>query len=109
MPEWDGSVWCRAFTGGDTDYIQQIMETKKLPNGQPARYPVRAYILIRGVVDEAGERIFKLEDAEFLTDQPVALTNRLIQALTDLNGGEALGADLEGNSDGGPAEDSSSS
>lgn len=110
MPEWGGTVTVRQFTGADTDYVTRLTEERGA-NGRPSvnRKKVRAVIIIRGVVDANGNRLFTLEDADFLESLPVSMTNRIIEALTELNGGEDLEADLEKNSDGDPSEDSPSS
>lgn len=91
VPEWGGAVYVRQFKGSDTDAISEMVDkvdprTKR----KVTRAGLRPYILIRAVVDEDGNRIFNHGDIPFLAEQPVKVTNRIIEVLTRLNGGDDL-------------------
>lgn len=110
VPEWGGSVYVQQFRGSDTDAIAEMVDkvdprTKR----KVTRAGLRPYILIRAVVDENGNRVFNHNDIPFLAGQPVKVTNRIIEVLTRLNGGDDLEEEYAENFDDDPSEDSPSS
>lgn len=97
-------VVVRGFTGAEADRLRAAYDAKKIK-----AQDYRVQLIMRGVIDDEGNRVFSLEDAEWLNSQPARATNRIIRALTKLNGDdldEAL-ADAEKNSDSGRESDSS--
>lgn len=102
------TVNLRQFLGSDTDAISNLNEQKGA-NGRPApKTQLRGYILQRGIVDETGQLVFNhsQEHIKFLCGQPVAVTNPLMRALAELNGGENLEEELAENFESDPADDS---
>ena len=112
IPEWDGTVWVRAFSARDTDAISRLQDQqeRRAPNGRPQKpVSIRAHLVIRGTCDERGEPIFAMADADWLAAQPVTVLNRILAVLTELNGGEDLEGELEKNSESDPSDASPSS
>lgn len=107
MPEWGGSVIVRAFTAADTDIVNRVRERKANGRKQDVNGLVRAQAVIRGVYNGHGERIFTNADEPYLADLPIKMVNRIILALTRLNGGDEIDAETEGNSEDDQESDSS--
>lgn len=105
MPEWGGgvTVYARQFLAADTEAIARLVDAKNTTRGT-----VTAHIIIRGVVDVKGEPIFGREDIQWLMDNPVAVTGRILTALTELNGSDLVPEELEANFAIGPNGASSS-
>lgn len=110
VPEWGGSVIVRQFAGADTDAIADMLDKRDPKTGRKiTRAGLRPYILIRAIVDENGERIFNHKDAEYLAGLPVRVTNRIIEVLQRLNGGDNLEEEFAENFSEDPSEGSLSS
>lgn len=109
IPEWSGHVIIRQFTGADTDAIADLIEKRDNRGRKITRAGLRPYILIRAVVDDAGQRVFSNADIDYLAGLPVRVTNRMIEALQRLNGGDNLEEEFAANFEEGPDEDSPSS
>lgn len=108
MPEWGGAVLVRAFTAADTDAVQRVRNRKA--NGRPVTNTeglVRAQAVIRGVINPDGSRVFTNDDEPYLSGLPIKVINRIIMALTRLNGGDEIDAETEGNFEDDQESDSS--
>ena len=105
MPEWgdDVTVYARQFLAADTEAIARLVDAKNTTRGT-----VTAHIIIRGVVDQKGDPVFSREDVQWLMENPVAVTGRILAALTELNGSDLVPEELEGNFAPGPNGVSSS-
>lgn len=92
MPEWGGgvTVYARQFLPADTEAIAKLIDGKNVSRGT-----VTAWTLIRGVVGADGQPVFGREDVEWLMNNPVAVTGRILEALTELNGPDMLPDDIE--------------
>jgi hypothetical protein len=122
VPAWDGTVRVRALTAKERDAFEAscMRERPKLDaTGKPipgqmeyTRDPanMRAKLVVRTVVDEAGKRLFKDNDAPLLGEKSASAVDALFDVAARLSGlGESDVGELEGNSEAGPIGSSPSS
>lgn len=87
VPEWGGQVRVRRLTGEERDrYETSLIQEKK--NGQVTRNlrNARARLVVLGVVDEEGKRIFSDADADALAQRSASAIERLFDAIRELSG-----------------------
>lgn len=114
VPEWGDDVIIRGLTGDELDNFQgsvrqfrptfdgKGMETVLIQDG------MRAKLLVKCLVDEAGERLFTDQDAPALGAKNGAVIDRLYDVASRLSGlSEEEKAEMEGNSET-PTEDGGS-
>jgi hypothetical protein len=114
VKEWGDDVIVRGLTGDELDNFQgsvrqfrptfdgKGMETVLIQDG------MRAKLLVKCLVDEAGERLFTDQDAPALGAKNGAVIDRLYDVASRLSGlSEEEKAEMEGNSET-PAEDGGS-
>jgi hypothetical protein len=80
VPEWGGKVILRGLTALERDdYEQAMVETAPDGSVRAKRklHNVRASLVVRCVVDEAGERVFTDADDELLGAKDAAVINQL--------------------------------
>lgn len=115
VPEWGGEVTVRGLTGIERDaYEAGIQQIRPKPDGTRevvfVRDNARAKLLVKCLVDEQGNRIFKDNDAPALGKKNGAVIDRLYDVAAELSGlSEQAQKDIEGNSEGAQSADSPSS
>jgi hypothetical protein len=115
VPEWGGEVLVRGLSGLDRDaYEASIQQIRPKPDGSKeivfVRDNARARLLVKCLVDDQGNRLFKDSDAPALGKKNGAIIDKLYDVAAELSGmGDANEAEIEGNSDAAPSGDSSSS
>lgn len=115
VPEWGGEVLVRGLTGMERDaYEAGIQQIRPKPDGSRevvfVRDNARAKLLVKCLVDESGNRLFKDTDAPALGRKNGAVIDRLYDVAAELSGmGDATEKEIEGNSEAAQSGDSSSS
>ncbi|SMF86131.1 phage tail assembly chaperone [Streptomyces sp. Amel2xC10] len=115
VPAWGGVVLVRGLTGIERDaYEASIQQIRPKPDGSKevvlVRDNARAKLLVKCLVDEQGNRLFKDTDAPALGKKNGAILDRLYDVAAELSGmGDANEREIEGNSEAGQTGDSSSS
>ncbi|MCQ9178756.1 phage tail assembly chaperone [Streptomyces sp. IBSBF 2953] len=114
VPEWGGEVLVRGLTGMERDaYEAGIQQIRPKPDGSREihfnRDNARAKLLVKCLVDEQGNRLFKDADAPALGRKNGAVIDRLYDVAAELSGmGDANEKEIEGNSEAAQSGDSSS-
>lgn len=78
VPEWGGTVLVRGLTGAERDALEEEAARIGLKN-------LRARWVVRCIVDENGERVFRDEDAELLGQKSAAALTRVFEAVVRLS------------------------
>ncbi|MEV6737873.1 phage tail assembly chaperone [Streptomyces sp. NPDC051104] len=114
VPEWGDDVIVRGLTGEELDAFQGSIRQFRPTFDGKGMEPVlvqdnmRAKLLVKCLVDEAGERLFTDQDASALGAKNGAVIDRLYDVASRLSGlSEEEKAQMEGNSE--AATDSGSS
>ena len=100
VPEWGGSVYVRGLSARERDQFEIAITDAK--TGKPkAGANVRGLLVVMGVCDEAGARIFTDADADALSAKGALAMERVFDTIRHLSGmtDEDLSL-LEGNSTG---------
>jgi len=85
VPEWGGSVWVRALTGGERDDFEASCLTTKGKSSELNYRNMRAKLVVRTAVTEAGERVFTDADVEALTQKSASALDRLFSVASRLS------------------------
>lgn len=86
VPEWGGTVRIKALTGTERDEFEQsLMEVKKDGSVKSQRANVRARLVAKVIVNEAGELIFNNADIPALGRKSAAALDRVATAAQRLN------------------------
>ena len=86
VPEWGGSVYVATMTGTERDAFEAaILDLKRRGAAKVNLENVRAKLLVRVLVDEAGNRLFSDADAEVLGRKSAAALDRLWAVAQRLN------------------------
>jgi hypothetical protein len=107
VPEWGMDVRVRALSGTERDAYEASCMRRSGPKGEKVEMSfenIRARLVARSVVDEAGARVFTDADVAALGGKNAAALNRLFEVAQRLSG--LRGEDFEellGNSEGAPA------
>jgi hypothetical protein len=116
VPEWGGGVIVRGLTGDELDSFQGSIRQFRPTFDGKGMEPVlvqdgmRAKLLVKCLVDEAGERLFTDQDAPALGAKNGSVIDRLYDVAARLSGlSEEEKAELEGNSETVPSDGSTSS
>lgn len=110
VPEWGGDVIVRGLTGTELDSYQNSCRSFERGEMVPVLGNVRAKLVVRCLVDEAGERLFDDADVDRLGRKAGRVIDRLYDVAARLSGiTEEMQAELEGNSGAAPSGDSVSS
>jgi len=114
VPEWGDEVIIRGLTGEELDAFQGSIRQFRPTFDGKGMEPVliqdnmRAKLLVKCLVDEAGERLFTDQDASALGAKNGSVIDRLYDVASRLSGlSEDEKAELEGNSE--PATESAGS
>jgi hypothetical protein len=76
IPEWRGSVWVRALTGGERDQLERMISRENVS---------RASIVSLCVVDAEGNRLFTGKDVEKLAGKHGGALERIVNAALRFN------------------------
>jgi len=108
VPEWGGAVYVRGLRGRERDQYEESLLDERRAKG--VSYDnARAKLLVRCIVDEHGERLFRDDDADALGAKSAVVLDRLFAIASRLSGlspGDVQ--ELLGNSGGGAGGDFSS-
>lgn len=85
-PEWGGDAIVRTMSGTDRDAFESECLTYRGKSVEINRANARGRLLVRCLVDEKGEPIFKLTDAERLGAKSSKVLDRLFDVASQLNG-----------------------
>jgi hypothetical protein len=83
VPEWGGEVRVRALSGAQRDEWEQMSRAAIADNRMPN---ARARLCVMAMVDEAGQRLFSVEDVEALGAKNAAALDRIWDAAARLSG-----------------------
>ncbi|GAA1065199.1 phage tail assembly chaperone [Streptomyces asiaticus] len=116
VPEWGGEVIIRGLTGEELDNFQgSVRQFRPSLDGKGmeavlVQDNMRAKLLVKCIVDEAGERLFTDQDASALGAKNGSVIDRLYDVASALSGlSEEEKAELEGNSEAATDDSSTSS
>lgn len=103
VPEWGGCVWVRGLTARERDAFEASMVEvdKKTGERRPRTGNLRARLVVMGLCDEAGNRVFSDDDIPALGRKSALGMERVFDTIRGLSG--MTDADLsllEGNSNG---------
>lgn len=79
VPEWGGTIFIEQAKTGKTAHYSELMS--KLKDEQ-----VNVATMIAFCVTEDGQPLFTEEDAEWIRNQPVAITNKITAKIMEVNG-----------------------
>ena len=85
VPEWGGSIWVRALTGGERDDFEASCLSAKGKGAELNYRNMRAKLVVRTAVTEAGERVFADADVEALTQKSASALDRLFAVASRLS------------------------
>lgn len=107
--EWGGDVIVRGMTGIERDGFEAEIAERR---GKKVRFDLRnfrAKLVVRTVVDEAGDRVFSDADATWLGEKSAVALGRVFDVASRLSGlSDEDIEDLVKNSESGPSDDSGS-
>lgn len=91
VPEWGGVVRVRTLTGAERDAWEQSIITmqangKKAPTMQRRLDNLRAKLVARCLIDDAGARLFTDKDIAALGQKSAAALSRVFEVAQRLNG-----------------------
>lgn len=78
VPELGGTVYVRPLSLGGVGRFRALVEKDQ------ARAPIA--LLVEGLCDETGKRLFTMEDEAVLSDLPGAAANRLLEEINEISG-----------------------
>jgi hypothetical protein len=85
IPEWGGTVRVRALTGAERDAYEASMRQQRGREFVANLANVRAKLVVRSVVDQAGDRIFTDQDANALGKKSAAALDRIFECAAKLS------------------------
>jgi hypothetical protein len=85
VPEWDGDIWVRTMMASERDDFEAGYLRDKAGVIEIDRHNLRASLLVRCVIDEAGVRLFADTDIEALGAKSAAAVDRLYAVAARLN------------------------
>lgn len=86
VPEWGGSVTVRGMTGAERDSFERSMVDLSGKDTKMNVVNFRAKMVARTVVDSAGKRLFRDDDATMLGTKSAAAINRVFKVAQRLSG-----------------------
>lgn len=86
VPEWNGVVLVQGMTGAQRDEFEEACLQGKGQNRQVNLRNLRAKLVVRSVVDGAGNRIFSDDDAAKLGNKSAAALSRVFEVAQRLSG-----------------------
>lgn len=115
-PEWGGNVRVRGVTAQEmNDYRESLVGTRVEPAADASKADrivtfadyrnAKARLVVKGVVDAEGKRVFSDEDAADLGKKNPAVVDRLYVRIQELSGGGVKADEVAlKNSDSGPSD-----
>lgn len=108
VPEWGGTVLVRALTGAQRDAWEASLQLQRGNEMVRDLTNARAKLVVRALVDEKGQRLFKDQDAGALGAKSGKVLDRIYDIVAEMSGlSDTAAVDAEGNS-GDPGDGSSS-
>ena len=86
VPEWGGIVLVRGLTGRERDSLEASMIEGKGKNAQVNLINLRAKLVARSIVDEAGKRVFEDADIPALAQKSAMALTRVYDVAQRLSG-----------------------
>jgi len=86
VPEWGGSVYVRGLTAEQRDQYEQSLIVRKGKKSDINLVNARARLVALTVVDENGDSLFTLADAEALGQKSAAALQRVFEVAQRLSG-----------------------
>lgn len=86
VPEWGGTVRVKSMTGTERDALESSMISGKGKSATVNLVNLRAKLVARSIVDEAGKRIFDDADIPALAQKSAAALNRVYEVAQRLSG-----------------------
>jgi hypothetical protein len=86
VPEWGGSVLVRGLTGRQRDEFEAALIERRGKRAVPNTDNIRAKLVARCCVDEAGQRLFTDADAGELGNRSGAALDRVYEVAARLSG-----------------------
>lgn len=86
VPEWGGTVRVRMMTGAERDAFEESLSRTKGKSVKANLANLRARLVAKTVVDEAGKRLFTDAEAGVLGQKSAAALDRVFDAARTLNG-----------------------
>lgn len=86
VPEWGGDVFVRGLTGTERDAFETSLWTGDGEGKKFKAENIRAKLLVRSLVDESGQRLFRDEDEAALGGRNAAVLDRLFDVAQRLSG-----------------------
>ena len=109
IPGYGGSVLVRGLTGAERDEFEASLLQRRGNRLEPNTRNVRAKLVARCVVDDEGNPLFDLAEAELLGRKSAQVISRIYDVAARLSGlSESDVEELAGNSGGGAGSGSSS-
>lgn len=93
VSEWGGSVLVKGLTGAEREQLESAMFRDRKRDDNHAR----AILVALSAVDEAGNKLFTLEDVEALAEKSGAALNRVFAVAQRLSGLGRAQAEAEKN------------
>lgn len=84
VPELGDKMFVRGLTVGEQDSLAQYSRLQA--DGKAPAYGWRALTLAKGICDESGKRLFTDADANALSRFPIAVAERLVNAIDKASG-----------------------
>jgi hypothetical protein len=98
IPEWDGVVYIRSISGRERDDIECIFADENQELSEKLRN-MRARMAVLSVCDNEGNRLFTLQDMEWLGEKNANALNKIFTEARALSGfSKSDIKELEGNS-----------
>jgi len=100
MPEWgdDVTVWVHGSTAREKNEHDAAMMNKDWSGVSKTKIKVqKERTVISSVRDEAGGRIFSVEDIKVISEWPAYIVERIVKVADKLNGGETESESLAKN------------
>lgn len=86
VPEWGGTVYVRGMTGSERDAFEESVTQGRGRNQRVTLENFRAKLLVRTLVNEAGERLFGDDEVEALGRKSAAAVQRVFDVAARLSG-----------------------
>ena len=86
VPEWGGTVRLKSLTGRERDAFEASNRILRGKEFVPNPVDIRARLVIRALVDETGNRLFKDTEAGALGAKSGAVLDRLYDIVAEMSG-----------------------
>jgi hypothetical protein len=86
IPEWGGIVRVKALSGAERDAIEQKQFDQGRRSTRVTVAGFRARLVVFGVIDEEGNRIFNESDLPAINEMDGSVIDRIATAVSELSG-----------------------